>query len=223
MVKLLILFILFIPSAHSFYNDFNLKGSVGMNYQSISGDNNTSDNMVGLTLSTQFGYRWNMFELAIASYVTFGKVQNLHFVIENVFEATASGMVRTLNFLPLLRYYTPWIPIPNRNLYFSGGPNFSMRTLWPSDYTVTTGELGEGYKITYIDTGLLMAVGIEEVSAFKEENPSFFEIMLGYSKSKRITVVDASNNKKVKVVHDDKAGPNIMTFILMLNLGITFF
>ncbi|RLA65426.1 MAG: hypothetical protein DRQ88_03245 [Epsilonproteobacteria bacterium] len=223
MLRLLLILFLFIPSAHSYYNDWGLKGALGMNYQSIAGEDESSDNIVGLTVNTQFGYRWDQFELDLASYVTFGKSHNIHFKVGDELQAIVSGMVRTVNFVPLLKFYTHWVPIQKRNLYFSAGPSFSLRTFWTNNYTVLTGELDEGYKITYHDTGIFAAVGIEELSTFKEENPSYFEILFGYTKSRKITVVDASNNQKVRVVHSDEAGPNIRTIILMFNLGITFF
>ena len=200
-----------------------MKGALGMNYQSIGGDKDSSDNIVGFTVNSQVGYRWNRWEVNLASYVTFGKFSNIHFLVTDQLDAVATGPVRTINFIPLLKFFTNWLPIPNRNFYLAAGPSVSQRTFWPREYHVEVGNLGEDYKINYLDYGGFAAIGIEEISTFKEENPSYLEIIFGLTQSRKITVVDASNNKKVRVVHDDEAGPNIKTFVLMLNLGVTFF
>jgi len=223
MLRPIFILLFFIPTAHSYYNDFSLKGSIGMNYQSINDERNTSSGLVGLSINTQFGYRREQFEVDLASYVTFGKADNVYFNVGDEFEVIADGSVRTFNFVPLLKYYTNWTPLPKRNFYVAAGPSWSLRTFWPTEYEVIEGELNDNYKITYRDMGIFGAFGLEEFSTFKEENPTFVEIMIGYSKSRKITVVDASDNQKVKIVHTDDVGPNIKSFVLMLNLGITLF
>ena len=207
----------------AYYHDWALKGSLGINYQSIGGEKATSDDVVGIGINTSFGYRWDQLEMALASYVTFGESKNHHFKVGDFFEGTADGLVRNVTFTPLLKFYTGWIPIPNRTIYISLGPSFGLRTFWPRRYTLTVGEIKEDYKITYQNNGFYGAIGIEELSTFKEENPTFFELMLGFTRAKKITIVDTTNKKKVKVVRVDKAGPNIRTIVMMLNLGITFF
>jgi hypothetical protein len=66
-MKLFIFIFLLFGNAHAIENDWTLKGGLGINFQTLIGENYSNDNLFGLTGNTSFGYRFSNFSISLST------------------------------------------------------------------------------------------------------------------------------------------------------------
>lgn len=222
-MKLLAFFLIFCGSVWAYENEWNLKGGLGLNFQSLIDHEQTEDELFGLAVNTSFGYRFVDFEINTASYITMGHADNLNFQVGNELDVNADSNYWAVNFLLLFKYYTNINVYKKTQLYFSLGPGIAIQTFWPTNYTVTTGDLNGSEKITYETIGIYGTIGIEEKTLFKEEFPTFLELLWGFNRSYKTSLIDVEDSKTTAIILTDDDHSNFQNFVLIINFGVTFF
>jgi len=222
-MKLLTVFLLLCSNLFAVENEWSLKGGLGVNFQALYGENLNNDDVFGLAANTSVGYRFTDFALTIASYGSIGRANNIYFKVGDELEAYANTNYWLINFLFLPKYYTNINVFKKNQLYFSLGPGIAIQTFWPTSYTVIKGNLNDSDKITYETLGIYGTIGIEERTLFPSDHPTFLELLWGYNKSYKTNLVSVSDEKTIDVLVTDSNSSNFNNFILMLNVGISFF
>ncbi len=131
--------------------------------------------------------------------------------------------MRTVSFGPLLKYITFYQPLENWHLYGSLGPTWSIKTVKIEEYRTDSQTFRENDKLTYISRGGIVTFGIEEILNYKEEHPVYLEFLYGFYKAKKVSLVDASNNREVQTLSTETADNDIEDHIYMINFGMTIF
>lgn len=221
-MKFLTFFLLFCGTLSAVENEWSLKGGLGVNFQSIYSIDLTQDNFFGLAANTSVGYRFSDFAISIASYGSIGSANNLYFKVGDELEAYADTNFWMIDFILLTKYYTNIIVFKKNQLYFSLGPGIAIQTFWPTSYTVIKGNLSDSDKITYETFGIYGTIGIEERTLFQGEHPAFLELLWGFNKAYNTNLVRVEDEKTIDILYTDDAS-NFNNFILMLNIGISFF
>jgi hypothetical protein len=222
-MKLLTVLLLLCSNLSAIENEWSLKGGLGINFQALSGEKFTEDDLFGLAANTAVGYRFTDFALTVASYGSIGRANNVYFKVGDELEAYADANFWLINFLFLPKYYTNINIFEKKQLYFSLGPGIAIQTFWPSSYTVIEGDLSDSDKITYETLGIYGTIGFEERTLFPEDHPTFFELLWGYNKSYRASLVNVSDEKTISVISTDSNSSIFNNFVLMLNFGLSFF
>lgn len=208
----------------SFENNFNIKAGLSasrvfFNSSLISAEEDSSDT-TGFGIGTSAGYKWNNWELLVASDILFGKLEDLTFQVD-ASKVRGDGSFRIFSLSPMIRYFTFYALYNRWNFYVAAGPTWSLHTF------IITNDLGESNfsskkRISFENRGGSLNVGLEEVVPFKETHPAFFEIGYSYMRSKRIFVVDASDFKDVKTLSKGES-KGFYGHYFVARLGITLF
>lgn len=214
--------LLFSLNVHAFQNDMALKGGLGLSQATIHAFDSSEDHMTGFGFNTQFGYRFEKWEVNLASYIYWGKIDDLRFHANNT-SVVGSGAFRHVSFGPVFKYLFEWQPIKSWNFYMGAGPSWSMQTVRLQEFQTTTGTFSKDYKLTYISRGGMISFGIEELLPFKEMHPVYLEILYSYKKSKDVSVVDASDFTEVRTISTEETKQDIRGSFIMINAGITLF
>lgn len=222
-MKLLTVLILLCTNLSAVENEWSLKGGLGINFNTLYGENFSTNDFFGLSATTSIGYRFSNFAIAIASYGSIGRAKNIYIKVRDELEANADTNYWLINFILLPKYYTNINVFKKNQLYFSLGPGIAIQTFWPTSYTVTIGNLNDSDKITYETFGIYGTIGIEERTLFQEEHPAFFEFLWGYNKAYKTNLVSVSDEKTIDIISTDSNSNNFNNFVLMLNVGISFF
>ena len=199
-----------------------VKGGATTVYSFVKTHTNDTDHIFGGGFNTHVAYPYKNYEFTFSSYIFLANVHNLTFNANNTV-VHGSGVLRSVSFGPILKYFTPYKPLPTWSLYLSGGPTWSLQTLKLDNFSVTQGDFLKDYKITYNSRGILLGIGIEEKLPYKEMHPVFFEIIYNYLQAYKVSIVDASNYSEVNILSDESNNQKIFGHILMINMGITIF
>ena len=232
MYKSIYLFLLLIigffsGALYAYEDELALKGGVGVGHSSFRGAQSSKDRFVGYGVNTQFGYRWKVWELNLASYIFFGKVDDITFKTSTL-EIHGSGSYRSFNFAPMIKYLTPYSPISTWKLYVSAGPTWSFKTFNLNQFSTRSQTdpnqtFDDNNKITYLSNGASVAVGLEEIDIWKDSGPMFLELLFNYNYSQKIFIVDASDTKRVETVSKENTRPKTKDTTWILSVGITIF
>ncbi|MBK26866.1 MAG: hypothetical protein CME70_22885 [Halobacteriovorax sp.] len=223
MIKFLItLFFIFSTKAFAWQNDMSLKGGLGLSQATIHAFDKSEDHMTGFGFNTQFGYRFSKWEINLASYFYWGKIDDLRFRANGT-SVVGSGVFRHVSFGPVFKYIFEWQPKKGWHFYAGLGPTWSMQTVKLEQFQASSGDFNSDYKLTYISRGGMLAIGIEELLPFKEMHPVYFEILYSYKKSKDVSLVDASNFAEVRTISTEESEQDIRGSFIMINAGITLF
>jgi len=222
-MKLLTVLILLCTNLSAVENDWSLKGGLGVNFDTLYRENFSTNDFFGLSATTSIGYRFSDFAIAIASYGSIGRAKNIYIKVGDELEANADTNYWLINFILLPKYYTNINVLKKNQLYFSLGPGIAIQTFWPTSYTIIKGNLNDSDKITYETFGIYGTIGIEERTLFQEEHPAFFELLWGYNKAYKTNLVSVTDEKTIDIISTDSNSSNFNNFVLMLNVGISFF
>lgn len=222
MKLLLTLLILFPFKIFAFENDLVLKAGLGLSQASVHAFDESEDSFAGFGFNNQFGYRFIDWEINLASYIYWGKVNDLRFKANGDL-VQGTGGFRHVSFGPVLKYTFKWRPVDGWNFYLGAGPSWSIQTIKLANFQVGPGVFSEKYKLTYISSGAMLAVGIEEILLFKEMHPVYLEIVYSYKVSQELTISDATDFTEVKTISEEESEQKIRSSFIMINAGIVLF
>jgi len=222
-MKLLIIIFLIFGNAFGIENDWSLKGGLGVNFQTLNGENYSNDNLFGISGNTSFGYRFTNFSISCASYISVGHVDNIIFKVNDQVHGYSESTYGSFNLMILFKYYSNIDLFKKYQLYFSLGPGISLQTFWPEESSVMQGFIGGDEKLSLETTGIFGTIGMEERTLFKEELGKFLEIMWGLNKANKASLVDIEDSKTTEIIKTDTNSSNFKNFIILINFGITFF
>jgi hypothetical protein len=222
-MKFLIIIFFLCNPAHALENVWSLKGGIGVDFQTLKGENLSNDNIFGFSINSSFGYRFTDFSISAASYLSIGHTDNLIFKVEEDTHGYAESLYGSFNLLLLFKYYTPKDFFKKYQLYFSLGPGISLQTFWPEEDSAYEGFISGSEKLSLETFGVFGTIGIEERVIFKEEYPKFFEILWGFNNAYKADLVNIQDEKTTTIVKTDENNYNFKNFLIILSFGITFF
>ena len=176
----------------------------------------------GFGFNTHFGYRWDRFELTASSSISFGKVKDLAFVInENGFQG--SGNYQNLMVSPSVRYFIPWSPLAHWRLSIAAGPIWSQQTIRLKEFTSSGDYAGKKFKLTYDSIGYGVGIGLEEHLKLKSMHPVYFELSYVRLYSVKSYLVDTSDTTTTNILSTSEAKNDVGAGAIMLSMGIILF
>jgi len=205
-----------------------VKGGVGLSYFEVRNNMEPDDvgeneeHHLGGAMNTQFTYRYKRWELGAASYVHFGKMKNFRYTIANN-TIVGDGMMISVSYGPILKYYTDYSPRDPWQLYLLLAPQWALHTVNLSRYEVRQGEYSDKYKISYQTRGVMVGVGAEELLPHKEMHPAYLELVFYYNLVHRASILDKGDYQEVEPIEEERVDHQVKGYIIMLNIGITFF
>lgn len=218
----LMLFVLSLQ-VEAFRYNMSLKGGISQTYATINGTEDSSDLMHGTGFNTHFGYTWKYFEVTLSSYIYWGEIEDLSFQVngEKVF---GEGDFRHVSFGPMLRYQLRGVqPFKNWFLHVGLGPVWSLQTVKLNEFTSSGPQFNRNQKLTFESTGGALAISLEEDLPYKEMHPVYIELLYSYKKSRKISVVDASDFTETNILSTQEIGQDLSGHFYMISLGITIF
>lgn len=225
MRKLLVTTLLsfFIFEVHAYRYDFSLKGGISQTYAHINGTDKSEDLMHGTGFNTHFGYKWKYFELTLSSYIYWGEIEALTFNADGE-TITGEGTFRHVSFGPVLRYQFRGVqPFKNWFLFAGLGPVWSLQTIKMEEFTASGPKFNRNKKLAFESTGGVLAIGLEEDLPYKEMHPVFVEFVYSYKKSRKLSIVDASDFVETNILSSQEADQDLSGHFFMISLGFTVF
>jgi len=181
------------------------------------------DFFMGAGFNTHAGYRWIDWEFQLSSYIYIAKMDPGMDFESNGERAQANGNLRNVSFTPMLKYLSKLAPRKSWKLYFSAGPMISLQSIKLKSFTRQDGVQAQNYKVTYQSYGAALAVGMEEITAFKQMHPVYLEIMYQIQRSHKSTLNDASSSKSVLTIQDEGTSKKTLNQMIILSFGMTVF
>ena len=219
----IILLLLLSSSASAYRYKFFLKGGVSQVWADLHGTGNTEDEMHGTGFNTHFGYKWKYFELSFSSYIYWGEWEDLTFNAEGE-TISGEGTFRHVSFGPVLRYQFRGVqPFKNWFLFAGIGPVWSLQTVKLDEFTSTGPKFNRNKKLAFESTGGVLSIGLEEDLPYKEMHPVFIEFVYSYKKSRKLSIVDASNFVETNILSTQEADQDLSGSFFMLSIGFTVF
>ncbi|MEC7276367.1 MAG: hypothetical protein VXV96_08610 [Bdellovibrionota bacterium] len=211
-------------SAQAYRYKFNLKGGISQTWADIKGTDNSEDLLHGTGFNTHFGYKWKYFELTFSSYIYWGEMDGLQFNAQGE-TIRGEGKFRHVSFGPILRYQFRGVqPFKNWFLFAGLGPVWSLQTIkMDDDFTSTGPKFNRDRKLTFESTGGILAIGIEEDLPYKEMHPVFIELVYSYKKSRKLSVVDASDFTETDILSVEEADQDLSGHFFGISVGFTVF
>lgn len=151
-----------------------------------------------------------------------GHADNLFLKVGNDFQLYADSNYWASNFLLLIKYFTNINVFKKHQLYFGLGPGIAIQTFWPKNYTVSSGSISGTEKISYETLGIYGTIGFEERTLFKEEFPVFADILWGFNRSYKASLVEVDDPKSTEIILTDNNHSNFVNFVLIISFGVTF-
>ncbi|WP_372654615.1 hypothetical protein [Halobacteriovorax sp.] len=176
----------------------------------------------GFGFNTHFGYRWKRFELTASSSISFGKVKDLAFKInENSFEG--SGNYQNLMVSPNVRYFIPWSPLNTWRISTGLGPIWSQQTIRLKEFTSSGDYAGKKFKLTYDSIGFGIGIGVEEHLKSKSLHPVYFSITYVRLYSVKSYLVDTTDSTKTNILSTSDAKNDVASDTITFSMGIILF
>lgn len=214
-----------IAAEESLENNFNIKAGLAVSRVNLKSgllqsqeEDATETN--GYGFNTSAGYKWNNWELLVASDALFGKLHELSFQVDSTV-IRGTGSFRIFSVSPMIRYYTPYTIYNRWNFFVSAGPSWSLHTFILNN-TLNGSQFSDKKRISFENRGGGLNVGFEEIVPYKEVHPTFIEFGYSYMRSKRIFIVDATDFKDVKTLSEGNS-KGFYGHYLVARFGITLF
>lgn len=222
-MKVFLFFIfLFSTNLFAWEKDLALRGGVNIERNRLEALNASEDHYTGTGVNTHFGYKWTRWELMASSQIHFGKIEHLEFQVGDNY-VVGNGSVRTVQIGPRAKYDIGYRPKKDWYVYTAFGPIWSMRTIKLERFQAS-GEFKDKYKVVYESVGGLFAIGIEEITKFKEMHPVYFELSYNYTRSYKVSLVDASDFTEVVILSEAEAKrQHIEAHVIAFSMGIVIF
>lgn len=230
----LILMFTSISQVYAFENQFFLKSGLNLSVNRIGvfekdEDDDDDEKEIqgenyfgGFGFNTHFGYRWSRFEFTASSAISFGKVKDLAFVInQNEFEG--SGNYQNLMVSPNVRYFIPWSPLNNWRFVVGLGPIWSQQTVRLKEFTSNNSYAGKKFKLTYDSLGGAIGIGIEENLPTKDLHPVYFEVSYVRLWSVKSYLVDTTDSTKTNILSTASAKNDVGSEAIIFSMGIVLF
>jgi hypothetical protein len=186
-------------------NNFNLKAGASLGRFHLISDlipeeNKSEDSTEnsGYGINTSVGYKWNSWEILVASDLLFGKLNDLTFQVDST-QIRGDGNFRVFSLVPMIRYYTPYTLYNRWNFFVEAGPSWSLHTFIISN-NLNGSNFNDKKRISFENRGGSINVGLEEIVPFKEMHPTFIQFGYSFMQSKQIFIVDATDFTDVKTL-----------------------
>lgn len=219
----LILFLGLCSNASAFRYKLSLRGGLSQSWGDINGLEGSEDEMHGTGFNTHFGYKWKYFELTLSSYIYWGDIEGLTFKARNE-TIRGEGSFRHVSFGPVLRYQLRGVqPVKNWFMFVGLGPVWSLQTVKLDTFSSTGPLYNKNQKLTFESTGGTFVMGFEEDLPYKEMHPVFIEFMYSYKKSRKVSVVDASDFTETNILSTEEIGQDLSGHFYMVSIGMLLF
>lgn len=190
------------------------------NHESEPDDPEDETQTLGFGLATSLAYRWQNWEVAMASDVLFGKIKDITF-IDNQNSIRGGGNFRFVSFSPQVKYHTPFFLLNKANIYVGIGPSWSLQTFVFRNAT-TSGNFNNKRRISFENYGGGLFIGLEEILPFKEDHPMFLEVGYNYMHSYKVSILDASNTAEVITLSEGNSN-DFSGHYIIVRAGFTLF
>lgn len=190
------------------------------NSESSPNDPEDEARTFGLGGITSISYRYDQWELGVASDVLFGTVPDTTFISQGS-SIRGKGSFRLVSVGPQIKYYTPYTLLNYANFYVGTGPTWSLQT-YVFRHADTTGSFSDKRRVSFENIGGGLFIGLEQIQPSKSDYPLFLEIGYSYMHSYKVSILDASKSAEVITLSEGDSNDFSAQYIIV-RLGATLF
>lgn len=174
----------------------------------------------GLGGVTSVHYRFENWELGVASDVLFGLFKDTTFLY-NGSSIRGKGNFRLISVGPQVKYFTQYTLLNYATFYVGMGPSWSFQTFVFRNPT-TTGSANGRNRVGFENVGGGLFIGLEQIQSSKTDHPMFLEVAYNYMHSYKVSVLDASRSADVITLSEGDSN-DFSAHYIIFRFGATLF
>lgn len=202
---------------------FSLRGGIGFHTTSVLANNQSTQQLLGSTLSTSVNFRLERFEFGVNSLMVMGLSNRNNVQYIQGSRVIGRYWYRALSFGPVIRYYAPWTS--KWEVYGTFSPLWEIITLSPyktEKVKVEGGSFQKENGLRYLGRGGMLGFGILKNTPNKTDQ-IYYELTYKVIRPYRLVVMKNASWKETIVETKEDIQQKITEHTIAFNVGIIFF